>query len=157
MQRAQGTTKRLRRRGASGPLLGFFLLLLLLPSVSSGWGTLCIGADGHVNLELRAIERCRDEVGQKHEAHEAPQAHPEHPDHLEHAEAPPCCGPCTHVQIASGDGLPSGSSAKLPPALPLPAALVPPIVRDERVSGARTPDPSFSGRARILASVVLRI
>jgi len=77
---------------------------LVLMATTVSLVSICLGADGHVNLELRLWAGCED-------ASPAPTAALE--DVL--PEASPCCGPCLHVGDDDEEWLAAGApTAKRP-------------------------------------------
>lgn len=118
---------------------------LVLMATAVSLVSICLGADGHVNLELRLWTDCED-------ASPAPSAALE--DVL--LEASSCCGPCLHVGGDDEEWLAAGApTAKRPLVSCVLEPHRPPafqaVVSDLLLGLARAPD-----RARELASVVIR-
>ena len=118
-------------------------LVVLATSVSLA--SICVGADGHVNLELRLWAHCGDVSG-------APSAAWEYAL----SEASPCCGACLHV---GGDDDP-WLAAELPAAKRSPVSSVlehhrRPVLQDV-ASHFLAGLAHEKGTARGLASIVIR-
>lgn len=118
---------------------------LVLMATPVSLASICVGADGHVNLELRLWADCED-------ASPAPSAALE--DVL--PEASPCCGPCLHVGGDDEEWLTAGApTAKRPLVLCAFEAYRPPafqaVASNLLLGFARALD-----RVRELASVVIR-
>lgn len=118
-------------------------LVLLATTVSLA--SICVGADGHVNLELRLWADCGDAGPAPSEAREG--ALP---------EASPCCGPCLHVGADDEEWL----AAEAPTAKRSPVSFVLEAHRPSTTRSiashalpglARAPD-----AAQRLASVIIR-
>jgi hypothetical protein len=95
----------------------------VLASAALSWGTLCLGEDGHVTLEVSVAGRCIDNL------RAAPPA--EHGAHLTACERDAGCGPCTDLRGFAGAWLAraASDSPHPPPALSSPTfALAAPLV-----------------------------
>lgn len=89
--------------------IGSFLsVVLVLFATTASLGSICVGDDGHVNLELRLWSDCGDESVATSGAWD---------DAL--PEAAPCCGPCLHMGGNDGEWVTAGTfAAKQLPAIP---------------------------------------
>jgi hypothetical protein len=143
MSQVAGSMKRCAR------LASLAATILVFVGTAASWGTLCIGADGHVAFEAAAAGNCVGETpsgGAPSGAASATAA----------AGAWPCCGPCTDLDRIGADWL-AGNAPE-----PEPVALaVAPWTRGAEAPPARTPrydaaPPPASIALRALASAILR-
>lgn len=82
---------------------------LILMATTVSLASICVGADGHVNLELRLWSDCAGDTAATSLARD---------DGL--PEASSCCGACLHLGGDDGEWLTArASAAKQPPAAPL--------------------------------------
>lgn len=123
--------------GSSIPA-ALILMATTVPLVS-----ICVGADGHVNLEPRLWSDCADGSAATSASQDDPLA-----------EASPCCGACLHMGGDDGEWFTAGASAaKQPPAAPLSEAYRPAQTRASDFVRGLSPRP----RAPLgLASIVIR-
>jgi hypothetical protein len=74
--------------------------LTVISGVALSWGTVCLGEDGHVAVEISVAGRCLDDI-QKAPA--------EHGAHLSSCLRDAGCGPCMDISGASDAWLVPGS------------------------------------------------
>ncbi len=107
---------------------GLAAAVALLASVGLSWGTLCLGADGHVAFEAIVAGQCLDDVADAHAGHEA-------------AELSPCpsrtgCGPCTDFRGAADAWLTSATPERPDPAASPAAILLAPAALPPQIAAA---------------------
>lgn len=120
-------------------------VVLVLFATTVSLGSICVGDDGHVNLELLPWSDCGDDSAATSAAWD---------DAL--PEAAPCCGPCLHMGGSDGEWGTAGTfAAKQLPAVPWSKAHGPGLIQ----AGASDLVQGFAPRPRTplgLASVVIR-
>lgn len=117
------------------------MLSLVLVATASSWGTLCIGADGHVAFEAVTAGDCFGEGRGEGSGEGVSGASGTVASARPAEDAWPCCGPCTDVSQAGARWLPGGA----PDLDPGPALAT---ARSEDLGRIASPHPAPAARVR---------